>query len=80
MCHGQMGHILAEWFDFLRSNRKTFRALHFASRVPQNLFDAACCQDDLEELRFKWGAYSDLSAIKNLKNLKILYIGSGASA
>lgn len=71
--------ILAEWIDFLWSNRKLFRALHFVSRVPQTLFEAACCQENLEELRFKWGAYTDLSALGNLKKLKFLYIGSGAS-
>jgi Leucine-rich repeat (LRR) protein len=70
--------ILAEWIDYLRTNTKLFRALHFNSRVPQALFDAACCQANLEELRFKWGAYSDLSALENLNNLKMLYIGSGA--
>ncbi len=70
--------ILAEWIDFLRINTKTLKALHFNSRVSQTLFDAACCQENLEELRFKWGAYSDLSALESLKNLKFLYIGSGA--
>ncbi len=71
--------ILAEWIDFLRVNPTSFRGLHFNSRVPQTLFDAACCQENLEELRFKWGPYSDLSALKNLRKLKFLYIGSGAS-
>lgn len=71
--------ILAEWIEFLQTNTKAFTALHFNSRVPQKLFDAACCQENLEELRFKWGAYSDLTAIKRLKRLKFLYIGSGAS-
>lgn len=70
--------ILNEWIDFLRTNTKTFKALHFNTRVSQKLFDAACCQENLEELRFKWGAYTDLSALENLKQLKYLYIGSGA--
>lgn len=42
------------------------------------MFDAACCQENLEELRFKWGAYTDLTALESLKRLKYLYIGSGA--
>ena len=71
--------ILAEWIEFLRTNTKMFKALHLNSRVSQTLFEAACCQENLEELRFKWGAYSDLSALKNLNKLKFLYIGSGAS-
>jgi hypothetical protein len=70
--------ILNEWIDFLRTNTKALKALHFNSNVPQSLFDAACCQKNLEELRFKWGAYSDLSKLENLKKLKFLYIGSGS--
>jgi hypothetical protein len=71
--------ILKEWISFLKTNPKALRALHFNSRVPQILFDAACHQSDLEELRFKWGAYSDLSTLENLHKLKFLYIGQGAS-
>lgn len=70
--------ILAEWIDFLQTKRKAFKALHFNSRVPQELFNAACCQENLEELRFKWGTYSDLTALENLKKLKYLYIGQGS--
>jgi len=70
--------ILVEWIEFLQTNKKAFRALHFNSRVPQELFDAACCQENLEELRLKWGAYSDLSALRRLKKIKFLDIGSGA--
>ncbi|MCL2147403.1 MAG: hypothetical protein FWH52_06310 [Synergistaceae bacterium] len=70
--------VLMEWLDYLQTNTKAFKALHFNSRVPQVLFDAACCQEDLVELRFKWGAYADLSALENLQNLRYLYIGSGA--
>lgn len=68
--------ILLEWIDFLRANTKALKALYLPSRVPQKLFDAACCQENLETLTCKWGAYKDLSAIKNLKNLKYLYLGS----
>ncbi|OHE40376.1 MAG: hypothetical protein A2Y16_04435 [Tenericutes bacterium GWF2_57_13] len=71
--------ILAEWIEFLSSDRKKFTAIHFNSKVPQSLFDAACCQENLEELRFKWGSFKDLSSLTNLKALKYLYIGSGAS-
>jgi len=71
--------ILREWIKFLSTNTKTLKALHFNSRVSQALFDAACCQEDLEELRFKWGVYSDLSALENLRKLQYLYIGQGSS-
>jgi len=70
--------ILKEWIDFLQANPKIFKGLHFSSHVPQRLFDAACCQEDLEELRFKWGNYKDLSALENLHSLKFLLVGSGA--
>ena len=33
------------------------------------------CQEDLEELRFKWGHYKNLSALENLKKIKFLYLG-----
>jgi len=70
--------ILKEWIDFLQANPSTFKGLHFSSHVPQRLFDAACCQENLEELCFKWGNYKDLSALENLQSLKFLHIGSGA--
>lgn len=70
---------MREWIDFLSTNTKEFKALHFNTRVPQALFDAACCQENLEELRFKWGPYSNLSALSNLSRLKYLYIGQGVS-
>ena len=71
--------ILNEWLDFLRTNTTTLKALHFNSRVSQALFDAACCQENLEELRFKWGVYSELSALAKLSKLKYLYIGQGSN-
>ena len=71
--------ILNEWLDFLHTNTKVLKALHFNSRVSQALFDMACCQENLEELRFKWGVYSELSALQKLNKLKFLYIGQGSS-
>jgi len=68
--------ILKEWISFLKNNPKTFRALHFNSHVPQRLFDAACCQENLVELRMKWGNYTDLSGLAQLKDLQYLYLGS----
>jgi len=70
--------ILKEWIEFFHSNPKALKGLHFSSHVPQRLFDAACSQVDIEELRFKWGNYKDLSATQNLQAIKFLLIGSGA--
>ena len=68
--------ILQEWVDFLRTSTKTFKALHFNSHVPQRLFDAVCCQEDLEELYIKWGNHKNLSSLGQLTNMKFLYFGS----
>lgn len=71
--------IVQKWCDFLSSNPTTFRKLYFRSRVPQNLFNAACQQVNLDTLHIKWGPYSDISALRNLMNLRVLHLGSGAS-
>lgn len=68
--------ILKDWIGFLRAEPAAFRALHFNSHVPQALFDAICCQENLTELRLKWGNYSDLSGLSRLKKLQYLYLGS----
>ena len=70
--------ILNEWIDFLKGNPESFSNLEFCTRMPQELFDAVCYQKNLIELRVKWGAYCDLSAIEKMRRLSLLYIGSGA--
>lgn len=74
----EIKNILNEWIEFLRTNTTALTALHFNSRVPQALFDAACCQENLTELRCKWGAYADLSALERLRKLQFLYLGERA--
>ncbi len=71
--------IINEWCDFLTNNPNAFEKLSFGTRVPQELFDAVCCQKNLTDLYLKWGAYKDLSKIENLSKLEFLHIGSGAS-
>jgi len=75
---GDKKRILKEWINFLRTDTEKLKKLHFNSSVSQILFDAACFQQNLEELRFKWGVYSNLSALENLRKLKYLYIGQGS--
>lgn len=65
-----------DWLHFLKHEPTVFTALHFNSHVPQRLFDAACCQKNLVELRTKWGNYGDLSGLANLDKLQYLYLGS----
>lgn len=71
--------LLREWIDFLTGHPEEFQALHFNTRVPQALLDAACAQRNLSELRCKWGSYTDLSRLRNCSRLEYLYLGSGAS-
>lgn len=68
--------ILRDWILFLECNPTAFHALHFNSHVPQSLFDAICHQENLIELRLKWGNYANLSRLTNIKNLQYLYLGS----
>ena len=68
--------ILRDWIHFLNDDPTAFRALHFTSHVPQALFDAICCQENLTELRLKWGNYSRLSNLTDLKHLQYLYLGT----
>jgi Leucine-rich repeat (LRR) protein len=70
--------ILQEWIDFFHSNKTSLKAVHFNSRVPRKLFNAVCCQENLVELRCKWGDYDDLSPLKNLPKLQYLYLGQGS--
>jgi len=70
--------VLNEWCDFLRENPTAFEELHFCSRMPQILFDAVCAQERLKALHIKWGVYTDISRVANLRDLQYLHIGSGA--
>ena len=71
--------VLSEWCRFLVENPKIFTSLAFGTRMPQDLFNALCKQEDLRRLYIKWGSYSDISAITELQKLEYLHIGSGAS-
>ena len=71
--------ILHQWCDFLYDNTTAFTELTFCTRIPQELFDAVCAQQNLRKLYIKWGVYPDISKIANLKKLEYLHLGSGAS-
>ena len=70
--------VLSEWCRFLIENPKAFTTLVFGTRMPQELFNALCKQEDLKRLYIKWGSYPDISAITELQKLEYLHIGSGA--
>lgn len=71
--------ITQAWVDFLQTEKLPIKDVQLCSRTSQKVFDALCMQENIEFLRFKWCAVTDLSAIRNLKNLKKLYIGMGSS-
>lgn len=54
------------------------RFLYLASRVPQELFDAACRMPALEGLWVKWSAVKDLGAIEQAHRLRHLHLGSSS--
>lgn len=56
------------------------RYLWLSSRVPQDLFEAACSMPALEVLNIKWSGISSLSPLANLQTLKYLHVGSSPSA
>ena len=68
--------VLKQWCTLLASAPKKLLWLKIWSHTTQPLFDAACLNEHLECLVIKWGNIKKLDAIKNLKNLKYLYIGS----
>lgn len=76
---GEKKRVLSEWCRFLIENPKAFTTLSFGTRMPQDLFNALCKQEDLKRLYIKWGVYSDISAITELQKLEYLHIGSGAN-
>lgn len=51
----------------------------FIVSLTQELFDAICCQTNLEYLHIFHGPYKDISPIENLAQLKYLSILSGSS-
>jgi hypothetical protein len=70
--------ILSEWCDYLKAKPTSFTELGFGTRMPQELLDAVCHQRRLVKLDIKWGAYEDLSALEQLRDLRLLHVGSGA--
>ena len=70
--------VLSEWCKFLTENPNVFTSLNFGTRMPQELFNAVCQQENLKRLYIKWGVYPNISAISKLQELEYLHIGSGA--
>ena len=75
----QQKKITDRWVSFLRNKKLNLESVMFATRLPQSVFDAVCCQEGITALWIKWCAAADLGEIAKLKNLKTLYVGMGTS-
>jgi hypothetical protein len=52
------------------------RFLWFVSRVPQDLFDAACRMPSLEGLYVKWSGLNNINALEGNRALRYFHLGS----
>lgn len=67
--------IEADWIEFFSRGETRIRDLSIWSRVKQEIVDALSGQPQLQKLNLKWGPYSDLSAIGDLRRLTVLVLG-----
>ena len=68
-----------EWVDYLERETLPVKEIHVCSAVNQKVFDALCCQINLESLRIKWLQGKQIDRIVNLKNLKKLFLERASS-
>jgi len=73
----QQREIVDAWCDALPA-LKGIRFLWFSSKVPQDLFDAACRVPGLEGLYIKWSGIKDLSSIASSQPLKYFHLGQSS--
>lgn len=71
--------IVNSWCRLLQQEQLPLKKIWVQTRISQNIFDAICCQKNLEGLWIKWGVYPDISNISNLKQLQYLHLGGGSS-
>lgn len=72
--------LIKDWSLFL-SNNNNITSLFFYSKVSQDLLNSATKMDKLDSLFIKWSGkeITDYEVLKNLPNLKRLYIGAGTT-
>ncbi|MBE5921409.1 MAG: leucine-rich repeat domain-containing protein [Lachnospiraceae bacterium] len=68
--------IMQKWADFLSAGVLPMKEVQLCTITPQKIFDALCTQTNIESLRIKHFSGKDFSAIRNLTNLKKLFIES----
>jgi len=57
---------------------KTVEHLWFLSRVPQDLFDAACQVPKLKGLYIKWSGVKNIEAVASARHLRYFHLGDSA--
>lgn len=65
------------WCDVLPT-LETVQHVWFLSRVPQDLFDAACRMPRLEGLYVKWSGVTSIDALAEAKRLRAFHLGHSA--
>lgn len=70
--------LVEKWSEALPGFTRV-RWLYFNSKMPQQLFNAACDLPLLEGMYIKWSGITDLSPVAQCKALRYLHIGSSAS-
>lgn len=73
----QQRKLVAQWVQVLPTLHGVQR-LWFSSRVPQELFDAACRMPGLTDLWIKWSGIATLDAVLNLRGLLHFHLGDSA--
>ena len=74
----QQRKLVAQWVQVLPTLQGV-RRLWFSSRVPQDLFDAACRIQGLTDLWIKWSGIKALDAVAGLPGLQRFHLGDSAS-
>jgi len=67
--------LVREWCKVLPTLHHV-KTLWLTTRVPQDLFDAACRMPNLEDLWIKWSGITDINAIQGLAKLRYFHLGS----
>lgn len=70
--------LVDQWCEAL-AGMTSVRTLLFTTKVPQDLFDAACAMKSLKALQLKWNSIKDLSRLAEATSLRCLNLGQSSS-
>ena len=74
---GAQRKLVRAWCDLLPT-LKSVEHLWFLSRVPQDLFDAACKAPRLKGLYVKWSGIKSIEALTDAQHLRFFHLGDSA--